>query len=232
MRRLLPIAAAGLAVLALLIASPAHQASAHERRTVAGQYAFVVGFITEPVFLEEPNGIDLRITNAQTNEPVEGVDKTLKADVTAGGETKTVALRARFNMPGAYTADVIPTKGGQWVFRFYGDIQGTPIDERFESGPGRFNEPQSTAELQFPVKLPTTAQLSEQLARLGPSESAAQSSGTPADAQRALDKAEDAQRSATLFGIGGILVGLIGIGVGAFALASRGRGAGRPAEPV
>ena len=232
MKRWFAVSSAALAALALLIVSPAGDASAHERRTVAGKYTFVVGFITEPVFLEEPNGIDLRVTDAQTNQPVEGVDRTLRADVTAGGETKTVALRARFNMPGAYTADVIPTRGGQWVFRFHGEIEGTPIDERFESGPGRFNEPQSKAEIEFPVKLPSTAQLAEQIARLDPSESSAQSGGTPADTQRALDKAEDAQRTATIFGIAGIVVGLLGLAAGGFALISRRGGAGRAAEPV
>jgi len=232
MKRWFATAAAALAALALLVISPAQDASAHERRTVAGQYTFVVGFITEPVFLEEPNGVDLRITNAQTNQPVEGVQMTLKVDVTAGGETKTMDLRARFNMPGAYTADVIPTRGGQWLFRFHGTIEGTPINERFESGPGRFNEPQPRADIEFPVKLPTTAQLSEQVARLAPGESAAQPAGTPPDAQRALDKAEDAQRTGTILGIAGIVVGLLGLALAAYALASRRGGAGRAAEPI
>lgn len=47
-------------------------ASAHESRTVAEKYRFVVGFITEPALLEQPNGVDLRSTNTQTNQPVEG----------------------------------------------------------------------------------------------------------------------------------------------------------------
>ena len=232
MKRRFAAAVAALAALSLLLISPAEDASAHERRTVAGKYTFVVGFITEPVFLEEPNGIDLRITDMQTNQAVEGVDRTLKVDVTAGGEMKTVNLRARFNMPGAYTADVIPTKGGQWVFRFHGEIEGTPIDERFESGPGRFNEPQPKSDIEFPVKLPTTAQLAEQIAKTAPSESAAQPAGTSADAQRALDKAEDAQRTGTIFGLAGIVVGLLGLAVGAYALASRRGGAARASEPV
>jgi hypothetical protein len=231
-KRWITASAAALAALALLVASPVQDASAHERRSVAGTYTFVVGFIAEPVFLEEPNGVDLRITSAQTNQPVEGVQNTLKVDVTAGGETRTMDLRARFNMPGAYTADVIPTKGGQWVFRFHGNIEGTPIDERFESGPGRFNEPQSKAEIEFPVKLPTTAQLAEQIDRLDPNEAAAPSAGTTADAQRALDKAEDAQRTATMFGIAGIVVGLLGLAAGGYALISRRGSAGHAAEPV
>ena len=84
MRYLLTAAAAVAAALALLIGSGTEDAAAHERRTVADKYTFVVGFINEPVFLEQPNGIDLRITNAESNEPVEGVEKTLKADMIVG----------------------------------------------------------------------------------------------------------------------------------------------------
>ena len=218
--RFTAVAAALIALIGLApIFTP--EAGAHERRTVAGTYTFVVGFITEPVFLEEPNGIDLRITNAQTNEPIEGVEKTLKADIIVGGQTKTVDLRARFGQRGAYTADVIPTRGGTWTFRFYGDIEGTRIDERFESGPGRFNEPQPKSDIQFPVKQPTVGELVEQVQRTGqPSEAAAQQSGGAADVQRALDRADSARTMAMIFGGTGVLVGLIGLGVALVALRS------------
>lgn len=226
--------AAALLALVGLASTFTPEAGAHERRTVAGAYTFVVGFLAEPVFLEEPNGIDLRITNAQTNEPVEGVEKTLKADMTVGGQTKTVDLRARFGQPGAYTADVIPTRGGTWTFRFYGDIQGTRIDERFESGPGRFNEPQPKSEIQFPVKQPTVGELVEQVQRTGQPSEAAQPSGGTADVQRALDRADSARSLAMIFGGAGVLVGLIGLGVALVALRSRPQGAASPrqSEPI
>lgn len=206
--------------MAVLFSSVARPAAAHERRTVAGLYTFVAGFIAEPVFLEEPNGIDLRVSDAQSNEPIEGVEKTLKADITAGGQTKTVELRARFGQKGAYTSDVIPTKDGQWVFRFYGTVNGTAIDERFESGPGRFNEPQSKAALQFPVQQPSVADLAARLERGQPAESG-QASGTAPDVQRALDRADDARNTAITFGLAGVGIGVLGTVLAAYALLSR-----------
>ena len=233
--RLISLLAVGLAALALLgPLSPS--ARAHERRTVAGKYTFVVGFINEPALLEEPNGIDLRITNAETNEPVEGVEKTLKADVTVGGQTKTFELRPRFGQRGAYTADLIPTKTGTWVFRFHGEIEGTRIDERFESGPGRFNDVQPKTDLQFPVQEPSIGELAQQLQRPGqPADRAAPPADLSPDVQRALERASSARTTAIAFGVGGIAIGLLGVALAIYALTSRratDREAAGPSEPV
>ena len=227
------LAATVLAALALVTLSGARDVSAHERRTVAGKYTFVVGWLTEPALLEEPNGIDLRITSVQTNEPVEGAENSLKADVSAGGQTKTFELKARFGQRGAYTADLIPTRAGSWSFRFYGTLDGTPIDERFESGPGRFNDVQPTGDLQFPAQVPSAGELAQRLGQ--PAEAGRPAAETSPDVQRALDRADQARTTATTFGAAGIAVGLAGMALAAYALASsrRSRGTtGRGGEPV
>jgi hypothetical protein len=229
MQRKVSAAAIVVAAVALALAglSP-RQAEAHERRTVAGQFTFVVGFITEPPITGVPNGIDLRITDAQSNQPVEGAEKTLKADVMTGGQMKTYELTTRFNMPGAYTAHLIPTKAGTWTFRFYGTLNGTPIDERFESGPGRFNDVQLASTLEFPQTTPTQPGATTTT----PSNEADVSAAT--EAQRALDEAEDARTIGIAVGTAGIVVGLIGIALAAVALNTRRPRAtgGGPAEPV
>lgn len=233
MRRFIAPAAALVAALALLLLNGTSPAAAHERRTVAGKYVFVVGFLTEPALVEEPNGIDLRVTNAQTNEPVEGLEKTLKAEIIVGDQKKTVDLRARFGQRGAYTADIIPTKPGTWVFRFFGTVEGTPVDERFESGPGRFNDVQPKSELQFPVTLPTIGELAQQ--RASAPEAATQQTVSPADVQRALDRANTALRTALIVGLLGIGVGLLGVGLAVRAQRGRAPAAapsGRGSEPV
>src|SRR5688500_17003549 len=82
-------------------------ASAHESRTVAGKYRFVVGFLTEPAFNNETNGLDLRVTiPGENNKPVEGLEQTLKATVIVGGGARTMplTLQTRFGMPGAYAS--------------------------------------------------------------------------------------------------------------------------------
>src|SRR5581483_8278764 len=221
-RRIAPVAlvAAALSVLAF---SHTPSASAHDRRNVAGTYNFVVGFITEPALVEEPNGIDLRITDA-ANAPVLGAEKTLKAEMSFGDQKKTVELRARFGQPGAYTADLIPTKAGTWVFRFFGAINDTPVDERFESGPGRFNDVQSKTTMQFPVALPSISELANQGT---PAEHNHAESGAMAamslDTQRALDQAESARTLALIFGSLGLLVGAVGAGLAVLALRSSAR---------
>ena len=128
------VAAVALAVLAVGLVVP-EPALAHERRSVGG-YDFVIGFFVEPVYEGEKNGLDLRITKGGTN--VEGAEKALKFDVThvQSKAMKSFPVRALFGMPGRYTADFIPTLSGQYRFRIYGDIAGTPIDATFESGPG------------------------------------------------------------------------------------------------
>lgn len=219
----MPLAAVAAALTIAALAAPS--ASAHERRTVAGKYTFVVGFLTEPVLLDEPNGIDLRITNAETNEPVLGVEKTLKADMIAGGQTKTVDLKARFGQQGAYTAELIPTKTGTWAFRFFGTIDGQQIDERFESGPGRFNDVQATADLQFPTKVPSISELAAQVERGAPAETA-QTPAQSAEVQKALDRADSARTMGIALGSIGIVAGLLGAGLGLYALTRRQGGAG------
>jgi hypothetical protein len=76
----------------------------------------------------------------------------------AGGETRSVDLRVRFGMMGAYTYTFIPTMVGEYTFRFHGTIGDRPVDERFVSGPGRFNNVESTAALEFPRRVPTTTE--------------------------------------------------------------------------
>jgi hypothetical protein len=185
-----------LALTAVLFPSAA---LAHERRTVAGKYQFVVGFLNEPAVAGQMNGIDLRVSTADA-KPVEGVEQTLKAEVIVGGGAKTapLALQARFGQPGSYAAYFIPTRDGSYIFHFTGTIEGTPIDERFESGPGRFNDVQAAQPLQFPDKLPDPAVAA-------------------ADAQAAREEAATAR----LIGIAGLIVGALGLAAGGTALLTR-----------
>ncbi len=137
-------------------------ASAHERRTV-GKYQLVVGFLNEPAYAGYTNGIDFRVTNTETTKLVEGLEKTVKAEVIVGGKTLPLPLASRFGQPGAYAAYFVPTKPGAYIFHFAGDIEGTKLDEKFESGPGRFNDVEDTTSLQFPEKLPDPLNVSAQV---------------------------------------------------------------------
>jgi hypothetical protein len=187
-------------------------ASAHERRTVAGDYTFVVGFLVEPAFEGEVNGIDLRITKGADNAPVEGAENTLKAEVTYGGSTMPVELSPRFRQPGAYNGDFVPTRSGAYQFRFSGTLDGRPVDERFESGPGRFSDIQAIAPLQFPEKVASASELQRAL-------TTAESRAAAADSRANL---------ATVLGALGLGAGLLGLLLAVWAL-TRSRAAARPA---
>jgi hypothetical protein len=157
------IALFGAAVAALLFALLPLPAAAHETRPI-GKLQFVVGFMVEPPLLGQPNGIDLKITNAETKQPVEGAEKTLKAAVAfGGGAPKEFPLRARFGVPGGYTSEIIPTRAGSYIFTFTGTVGEQTVNEKFESGPGRFGDVEPTDRIQFPETVPAVGDLARQV---------------------------------------------------------------------
>jgi len=161
MTRILSIAAAiAVAVASLgIFASPA---AAHERRTV-GPYTFVVGWIVEPSYVGQINALDLTVTETASTKPVEGLEKTLKADITTGGTTTALTVASRFGLPGKYQGQVVPTKVGDYTFHITGTVNTTTVDEKFESGPGRFGGILDIAGLQFPNKVPSNSDLASKL---------------------------------------------------------------------
>jgi hypothetical protein len=186
-----------IAALLLIMLVPG-AALAHERRDV-GKLQFVVGWIGEPSIIGEPNGIDLRITDKASGQPVEGAEKTLKASVQfGGGQPKEFPLKARFGMKGAYTADIIPTRAGAYIFTFNGTVGDEQVNQKFESGPGRFNDVQDAAAMQFPAVVPYAGDLVAQV------------------------QAADARASqATTFGYVGTGLGVVGVLIGLVALLRR-----------
>lgn len=171
-------------------------ASAHERRNVS-KYEFVVGFIVEPALEGQKNGTDLRVTDTETKKPVEGLEKTLQVEIThvTTGVSRTFQIRGLFRDAGHYTNDLIPTAPGKYSFRFFGNIEGMPVNETFLSGTGRFSDAESSSDLQFPDKLPDLREVNSAVR------------GVQNTAQQAQDKAS----SASILAIVGIVLGAIGI---------------------
>jgi hypothetical protein len=182
---------------------------------VLTNYEFVVGWLNEPALAYEPNGLSLRITlfpNGVPEEeseeaevegqPVEGLEEALQAEIIAGGgaQTKELTLEPAFNDPGHYESVIIPTVPGDYTFRVFGDLEGQEIDESFSSGPETFSVIEEVSELQFPeeLKAPSSAG----------SESKTSSNSSSDDTARIL-------------GIIGIVAGVLGLGAGGLAVASR-----------
>lgn len=128
-------------------------AAAHEEREI-GHIVMEVGFLDEPVFAGLKSGLDLHVTH--DGEPAEGLEETLEAEVTFGGQVRQLDITPAFGEPGAYRAVFFPTAAGQYSFRVFGEIDDEPIDETFTSGPDTFNDVQDVAGGQFPVVFPAT----------------------------------------------------------------------------
>lgn len=149
-------------ILALTISS---SVSAHEHREI-GDYSLEVGFREEPALAGFENGLFLGVTRhvedttppatatseteAEEGPPVEGLEATLRAEISYGSATKELEIRPVVGSPGVYTADVIPMETGAYTFRIFGTIEGTAIDESFTGGPETFAEVVSTDSIAFP----------------------------------------------------------------------------------
>lgn len=162
MHRALNAAATIVIVVASLLVFSGH-ASAHERRTV-GPYQFIVGWLNEPAYVGLMNSLDLRVTDTRTNQPVSGLEKTLTADVSAGGlKPFALTVTARFGTAGAYNGYVMPTVTGTYTFHIVGKIDTQTIDEKFTSGPGGFEDVEDAAAIQYPTKVPVADDLGKRL---------------------------------------------------------------------
>lgn len=137
-------------------------AFAHERRDV-GDYAFVVGWLEEPAIEGQRNGVDLRVSDPATEQPIEGLEETLQVEITylPSETTRVFTLRPIFRDPGHYTVDLLLTAAGEYRFRFFGTIEGAEVDEVFNSAGagGGFNDVAPSADIQFPQQVPELREL-------------------------------------------------------------------------
>ncbi len=162
-------------VLAVSASLTGSRASAHEVRVIGdGRYQAVVGFLDEPAFVGEKNGLDLRITKlpapgeatpvaaegeAGAGLPVEGLATTLQAEVIYADQRLALTLDTVYNDPGTYASYFFPMAEGDYSFHVFGTVEGVAVDETFTSSPDGFGavEPR----IEFPA---TTATVSKDTA--------------------------------------------------------------------
>jgi hypothetical protein len=192
--RLLGVLAAAIVLLPLA----AVPVAAHERRGV-GEYELQVGFLFEPTYVGQENGVFLGVRKG--DQPVEGVSNTLEAEVTyAGFPPRELPLVPIFEEPGTYESIFYPTTAGKYSFRFFGQIEDMEVDETFTSGDTTFDSVKDAGEGQYPVALPPEVQVAE-------------------DAERGADAA-DLVPIALGIAITGLMIGLVAL---AIAVAARRR---------
>src|SRR5947199_1488676 len=154
--RLLAVLPAAVLLAVLLVPG---SALAHERRTIGnGKYDVVVGWDVEPAYQDLKNAASIRISQAGTNTPVTGAEKTLKVQIRQGAATKEFPLRAVFGQNGYYVADLVPTRDGDYQWTFVGSINGDQVNEKFDTADGKFDKVEAATALQFPQALPDPSQ--------------------------------------------------------------------------
>jgi len=108
-------------------------------------YQIVIGSLNEPLVVDDKTGIDLTVSKCATTScsptmgpdgdmdgpggsAVTGLDQTLKVELIAGNQKKTMALTPQYGKDGAYTAPFYPTVATSLAYHFTGNINGTPVD--------------------------------------------------------------------------------------------------------
>ncbi len=124
-------------------------AAAHGK-TAVGDYDLEIGFHNEPVIQNQPNSLDLFVTNSKTNQPVNGLESTLKAELIFGPNTKAMEISPMDGVDGGYTAFVIPTMIGDYTWRISGNIENTPVDVSMTSSPTTFGSVEAATDYLFP----------------------------------------------------------------------------------
>lgn len=121
-------------VIATLFCVCASVALAHDSKHVGDdQYRLSVGFINEPIYTGERNGLDLIIRPAGQSEAIPELEEGLNAEIIApDAETrKAFSVRPQYGNPGRYTFDVVLTQPGQYQVRIWGKIRDLSFDETF-----------------------------------------------------------------------------------------------------
>lgn len=200
----------------LLVGPLAGSALAHERRT-AGTVQMTVGWLNEPAYSGFLNAVQLRV--ADDAGPITDVGDGLKVEVTFGSQKAgPLGLAPAFGSPGEYRAPLVPDRPGAYTFRFVGTVKGQQIDQSFTSSDKTFDSPKDTADVQFPVKDPTTGELATRVDRIEP-----RIDQVRTDVASKADDAKRAARRATALAVVGLLVGVAGV---VFGVTARRRGPG------
>ena len=123
-------------------------AFAHQRElfTIGDKdYLFVVGSIGEPLYVDQRSGVEMFVyrpdpsdpVNSQANgtKPIEGLERMLKVDVSAGAKNKTLDFEPAFRDPGHYEAHFFPTVETTYNYTVFGNINGTDFKATWTCSP-------------------------------------------------------------------------------------------------
>ena len=119
----------------ILIPSTLSIAHAHTIDSV-GEYRLEIGWMNEPVFSGETNGIELFVSplepglepeDQEFKDGILGLEKTLKIQLVLKDDKIKLSLVADHNIPGKYYAFVDPTVSGYYQANILGKIENTTV---------------------------------------------------------------------------------------------------------
>jgi hypothetical protein len=148
------LAVATILVFSSVLAS--QNVIAHEERlyTIGDKdYWITVGSINEPVFIDDKSGAEAFIALADPADPlnsdsngttnVEGLEKTIKFEISAGDKKKEIEVEPAWQDPGHYEATFYPTIETTYDYRLFGAINNVTVSLDFQCAPGGVGEEES-----------------------------------------------------------------------------------------
>jgi hypothetical protein len=130
----------------VLVAAPV---LAHEGREV-GDYRIIFGWRIEPAYAGVFNGPELIIAHRTNGTPLEGAEQTAQLSVTFGQAAMQLRLYPVPNEPGHYSADMIPSRPGDYEFHLTGKLGDADVHEVFNSVDGEFSPVELATDIVFP----------------------------------------------------------------------------------
>lgn len=109
----------------------AHEVRMYEINGV--EYEMVVGSLNEPVIVDDKTGVSIEIV--RDGAFLTGAQDMLQVEMTAGDTSRVVNLEPVHGYEGSYKAPFIATVPTTLTYRFFGELEGTPVDLTFTCNP-------------------------------------------------------------------------------------------------
>jgi len=131
----------GLGLAIGLLAGSVVGAQAHETHLyeIGGEYyRITVGSLNEPISVDDRTGAYLQVFQSQgavenrdTETAVTGLADELQVELIAGDQKKVLNLSPTHGEDGSYYSIFYPTVATTYTYRFFGNINDTPVDLEF-----------------------------------------------------------------------------------------------------
>jgi hypothetical protein len=158
--RLLPVLLGG--AIGTLIEVPLTAHDAH----VVGPYRLEIGWGDEPAFTGIRNSVIVEVTDAKSGGGITDLaGSSLSVEIIYGNERTVMALQPQWNRRNELRAWLIPTRAGTYTFHLTGTLKSHPVDITTTCSEKTYDCVVDAAEIQFPAKDPSGAQLADRMAR-------------------------------------------------------------------